>query len=297
MRTTSTTETCPTYSQWNELPPHLFTRTQLARQGLRPAHGQRPCAWKTNAYDPEQPYALYHIHDAQPKRIATPAQLAALASARERASLLRHYVTCDVCKALAVPRELSGHRCICWDCAHAEAVTWAQETLAHPHAVVLDTETTNLDGEIIEIAVVTMRGEVLLDTLVRPTSLISPEATAVHGLTHADVTHAPTFDTLYPQVETLLTQAHQIVVWNSDFDYGVLHTTCALAGVTDLAHRTRNRWVCAMEWYAQWYGDWSAYHGNYRWQPLGGGHRAREDCLTVLARLHEMADDNYTDTL
>lgn len=44
-----------------------------------------------------------------------------------------------------------------------------------------------------------------------------------------------------------------------------------------------------MEWYAQWIGDWSDYWGNYRWQPLFGGHRALDDCLAALDYLKAMA--------
>ncbi|MFE7358530.1 hypothetical protein ACFU8Q_36885 [Streptomyces sp. NPDC057543] len=34
--------------------------------------------------------------------------------------------------------------------------------------------------------------------------------------------------------------------------------------------------------YSDWVGDWSEYHGNNRWQPLQGGHRAAGDCRAVL---------------
>jgi hypothetical protein len=43
--------------------------------------------------------------------------------------------------------------------------------------------------------------------------------------------------------------------------------------------------------YSDWVGDWSEYHGNNRWQPLDGGHRAGEDCLAVLDCLRAMGRD------
>ena len=239
------------YHWCEDIPPHLQTRTQLARQGLRPARGQSPVATMRNQLQPQDPYVLYDVGQAIPKRPATPAQ--------------------------------------------REAVVWARETLADPGAVVLDTETTDLYGEIIEVAVLTMRGEVLIDTLVCPTGgrgPISLAATAVHGLTMAKVTEAPTFAQLAGQVAARLSPASRIVAWNSAFDYFTLQRTCALAQVEDLAQATDKRWTCAMEWYVQWWGEWSDYHGGgYRWQPLGGGHRAREDCLTVLERLRAMASE------
>ncbi|MER6501891.1 hypothetical protein ABT218_21485 [Streptomyces sp. NPDC001455] len=44
-----------------------------------------------------------------------------------------------------------------------------------------------------------------------------------------------------------------------------------------------------MEQYAAFYGAWHPYWGSYTWQPLGGGHRALDDCQTVTTRLEEMA--------
>ena len=290
------------YTRWEDISPHLQTRTQLARQGLRPARGQEPAATMRNTLHPAQPYALYDVGQAIPKRPATPAQRAALAAARHRAYALRHYGTCPMCCATEVPREDLERFGQCDPCAEAEeaaqraedwaeAVAWARTVLADPRAVVLDTETTDLDGEVIEIAVLTMAGEVLLDTLVCPAGVlgpISPAATEVHGLTMADVAEAPRFAQLSAQVAALLQSASRIVAWNSAFDYFTLQRTCALAQVADLAQPTSERWACAMEMYAQWWGDYSDYHGDYRWQPLGGGHRAREDCLAVLERLRTM---------
>ena len=171
----------------------------------------------------------------------------------------------------------------------AEAVAWARQVLADPKAVVLDTETTDLCGEVIEIAVLTMHGEVLLESLVRPLGAISPGAHVVHGLTLEDLAASPTFGDLYESVYAALHRASTIVAYNADFDLEVLHRTCLLYHLPSLRDYSWRRWSCAMRWYAQWLGDWSNYHGDYRWYPLGGEHRAREDCRAVLERLRTMA--------
>ena len=59
--------------------------------------------------------------------------------------------------------------------------------------VVFDTETTGLDGgaEIVEVSCVNGRGEVLLDTLVRPAGPIPADATAIHGIGYDDVLGKP----------------------------------------------------------------------------------------------------------
>jgi len=139
-----------------------------------------------NQLRPQAPYALYDSGQAIPKRPATPAQRAVLAAARQRACALRYYGTCPMCGDTEVPREDLARFGQCGPCTEAEeaalraedraqAIAWARETLADPHAVVLDTETTDLDGEVIEIAVLTMAGEVLLESLVCPLGVATQE--------------------------------------------------------------------------------------------------------------------------
>jgi DNA polymerase III subunit epsilon len=50
-----------------------------------------------------------------------------------------------------------------------------------------------------------------------------------------------------------------------------------------------------MEWYAQYYGEWSSYYEDYKWQPLNGGHNAIVDCLACLDLIKEMAADEIFD--
>jgi DNA polymerase-3 subunit epsilon len=47
---------------------------------------------------------------------------------------------------------------------------------------------------------------------------------------------------------------------------------------------------CAMQWYAQYVGEWHDYWGNYRWQRLpGGDHSALGDARATLSLLKRMA--------
>src|SRR5262249_24854669 len=92
---------------------------------------------------------------------------AALAVAREKAYVQRYYGTCPMCGDTEVWRDglaRWGQYGLCAEAKEAalaaedraKAVDWARETLAEPHAVVLGTETIDFDGEVIEIAVLTM---------------------------------------------------------------------------------------------------------------------------------------------
>ena len=52
-----------------------------------------------------------------------------------------------------------------------DVITWARQVVETGETLILDTETTGLDAhdEVIQLGIVDMHGNVLLDTLVRPT--------------------------------------------------------------------------------------------------------------------------------
>ena len=179
--------------------------------------------------------------------------------------------------------------------AWQRAVAWAARLADDGAAVYLDTETTGLgvDDEVVDIAVVGPRGEVLLDTLIRPSRPIPPGASAVHGLTDRDVAGAPTWDLVYPVLRaTLLDRV--VVVYNADFDRRLVGQTCVRCGFPEPAAR----WECAMRAYADFHGE-PGRSGSYRWQPLEraarafgvapGGHRALADALACRAVVLGMA--------
>lgn len=191
-------------------------------------------------------------------------------------------------------------------------IAWAQKILADPDAyAVLDTETTGLTAtsRIVEIAVTTASGTVLLDTLINPGGEPIPaEATAIHGITDAMVEDAPTFSEILPRLTEALA-GRRIVIYNRDYDTGrllwELHLHHQALGTVDFTkhpryvarrHAAAQAWLdaqeweeCAMEQYAAFYGDWHDYFGSYTWQKLGGGHRALGDTRAVIRRLEEMA--------
>lgn len=166
--------------------------------------------------------------------------------------------------------------------------------------VVLDTETTGLDdGEIVQIAIVNSDGLVLLDTLVKPKRPIPMDATRIHGITNDMVANAPTWEFVRDQVYNCLLGRH-VVIYNAVYDRKMMHKSSERWGLTKTEWKDIAAFWCAMEAFAEIYGDWNDYRQSYRWQKLStaaahygieqtDAHTALADCLTTLAVCKAMA--------
>lgn len=173
-----------------------------------------------------------------------------------------------------------------------KAAEWARQILQNEAALILDTETTGLGyrDQIVEIAVIDISGQTLMDQLIKPTIPIPPESSRIHGITDADVANAPTFADIHQELSDLA-QNRLIVIYNADYDTRMIRQSARAAGL-EPGNGPDIRADCAMLWYAQWFGDWNDYHGDYRWQKLrGGNHRALGDCLATLALIKKMAGE------
>jgi DNA polymerase-3 subunit epsilon len=172
----------------------------------------------------------------------------------------------------------------------AKAAAWARVILEQG-ALILDTETTGLDGnaEIVQIAIVTTEGRAILNSLVKPSGKIPEEASRIHGITDEHVAIAPTWPDLWPAVRRVI-EGRVVVVYNADYDTRLLFQSGLFAGIPMLEINRLTEWHCAMQQYAAWVGDWNSYRRSYRWQRLpGGDHTALGDCLATLGVLKQMA--------
>lgn len=266
------------YSWWggeNEPPAHLKTKKQLGELGLSPL---KPVGiietqkYDVLLYDPGNPECY------RPKRKPTPKQLETLAANRLKAKIKRDYQ--------GWYREVGFI-----ERDRVYAVQRAREQLEKNNWVILDTETTGFyDAEIVEIAVIDRLGEILLDTLVKPSIPIPAEATEIHGITDAMVATAPSFPDVYPRIVEVL-KDKRILIYNAEFDIKILNYCCHLHNLPILKLQKRSE--CLMEWAAQWGGDWSNYYKDYKYFPLpSGNHRALGDCLAALDLLKNMAADS-----
>lgn len=289
----------PTYGRWEDVPPNLKTKTQLGREGLRPAKGQQPAALKTHWDESIPAYDLYDVAAAVPKRVPTAAQLAAIEKAKAASLAARTCRQCEFIEELG--RYYRGKPCIvdglCPYCREAAerkadrqaAVEWARGILARPTAsvLILDTETTGLEGEVVELAIIDLAGEVRFNGRFRPIQKMGEGAAAVHGITAEMLANEPAWSERYEEIKGILQAAELVLIYNARFDVRRLADTCYWYGV----ERIKFGRACLMEWYSQWVNDWSDYWEGYRWQRLpGGDHTAVGDCRAALDVLKRMAE-------
>jgi len=167
------------------------------------------------------------------------------------------------------------------------------------HPVYLDSETTGLavSDEIVDICILDTGGSVLVDTLVRPTRAIPPDATRIHGISNAMVAGAPSWDELWAQIHPILETRH-VGIYNADYDTRMILQSNRAHGIS--WKFPRGQTFCIMKMYAEFFGEFNQQRGSYRWQklenagrqcniPLPNTHRAKADTLLARAVLHHMA--------
>jgi DNA polymerase-3 subunit epsilon len=161
--------------------------------------------------------------------------------------------------------------------------------------VIIDLETTGFvepSVAIVEVAVIDQRGDVLLNTLVKPDKRIPSGASAVHGIFDHDVADAQPFDTLYPQLAEIM-GGRCVVSYNYTFEKGILEAVCKryrqpMFEVT---------WTCAMRDYATYKRLSQSRKLTQACLTEGimikDAHRALGDCLMTLALMRKMAGESY----
>jgi len=161
--------------------------------------------------------------------------------------------------------------------------------------LVLDTETTGLgdSAEIIEIGIINGSGEVVMNTLVKPSISIPAAATAIHGITDDDLLNAPDFADIVDELQGLI-QGRVLLIYNAEYDLRLLRQSARKSKVRLKLEPASVQ--CAMLEYAEFFGEWDDFHENWKWQKLVNAarhtgykpaegmllHRAIADCLATL---------------
>jgi DNA polymerase-3 subunit epsilon len=179
------------------------------------------------------------------------------------------------------------------------ALTSFMDMAAKQDYLVLDTETTGLHrGEIVQVAIIDSAGTVLLDRLVRPVFPIPADATRIHGIQNSMVVDEDDWPAVMRHVREII-EGRDLVVYNAVYDRKMFHQSGESAGMDKIEWKKIARWWCAMEAYAEFYGEWNSYHHSYRWQRLTDAcrqqeievhdaHNALGDCLMTLEVVKRM---------
>src|SRR5260221_7641954 len=122
-------------------------------------------------------------------------------------------------------------------------------------AIVIDTETTGTGflSQVVSIAGIYPDGSVAFNSLIRPSLRIPKEATAVHGITNADVADAPRWPQFVPGLIEAL-RGREVIAFNAEFEVRLLKQTFEAYNMLSaykqmVAALTRPYATCAMQAY------------------------------------------------
>lgn len=278
---------------WINVPPNLKTKIQLNQMGLKPIDVNKPRAevWSYKSW-----YKLYDVElDTKPKKKPTAKQLEALEKAKE--GRIRS-LTCDECGEVQDSHryitKTEDNKKICrwcsdylWEKEKEEiAKEWARNHTFgkwfNEDFYILDTETTDLHGEIIEISIIDKEGNTIYDQLIKPFGKISEGARNVHQISDDMLSDKPTWKDVYGDLKPLL-ESKLILIYNSSFDREMIYNSCSKWKLEPPNLKTD----CVMEAYAD-------FVRSERWISLANasgyyfGHRALEDCKATLSVIKDV---------
>lgn len=183
--------------------------------------------------------------------------------------------------------------------SQSQIAAWARKALSMPNLAILDTETTGQwrtgNDEIVEICLIDREGVPLLNTLVRSSGSIHPEATRVSGITDEMLLNAPRFSELASTIAELVNE-RGIVIYNAGYDLPLLAKEFQRSGLSLPACEVR----CAMLAYAAYRRVPGRRPGDFKWHSLTDAcayehisgsyqaHRALGDCHATRDLLHQM---------
>jgi DNA polymerase-3 subunit epsilon len=152
-------------------------------------------------------------------------------------------------------------------------------------ALIIDTETVGAGPqiEIIEIALGDTRGEIIFDTLVRPTFNPLPTPSKHKRFSREEFETAPHWPDVWQQLAPLI-EGKLLIAYNAAFDRRALAATCAR-----FRQRSEERgWRCALQLVKQALGikkSLTLTDACARYGVEGGNHRAARDVLAVYVLL------------
>lgn len=177
-------------------------------------------------------------------------------------------------------------------------IEWCAEVTTSDKYIILDTETTGLQGQVIELAIIDAQGNIIYDGLFKSTCAIEPGAQEQHHISEAMLSGSPYFYEEWPEIYRRI-QGKSIITYGAPFDRGRIlatildHHMLGNLEESDIELMQKLEFYCLMEEYRR-YGRFP------RWQKLKLAcsqqnikfvqeHRALSDALATLQVIRAMA--------
>lgn len=163
--------------------------------------------------------------------------------------------------------------------------------------IIFDTETTGFvagEDEILQLSIIDGTGRILFDSYLKPNKKTSwAEAQRVNGISPDMVQNCQPISHHLQELQQIFDSAEILIAYNYDFDIQFL-----VAAGLKIGHQTV---LDPMLDFAEIYGEWNDYFGDYKWQKLSTAaayydyeFKAHDSLEDVRATLH-VARNIYKD--
>ena len=130
--------------------------------------------------------------------------------------------------------------------------------------IVIDTETTGLDpkqDELLQVSIIDIEGNVLFNSYFKPKATSWTSAELVNGISPQMVENSPKISEKIKEINKIVYNAETIIGYNTHFDLSFLY-------YNGLILSENTKFIDVMTIFAEIYGEWSDYFGDYKWQKL-----------------------------
>lgn len=171
-----------------------------------------------------------------------------------------------------------------------KAVAWAKELLNSDDWVILDTESTGKtasSAHIIQVAVLSPRGELLFNSFVRPGKGVRTQNFVLEdmGVTRDQLKDAPLLEDVILALIPVVGKK-RVVSYSADWREELFHWNCHRLAI----EKPRWQWVDAMRPYSHYVGEFWKSKGDYKFQALPSlGHESAMNCRETLALINRLA--------